>query len=127
MELEARSPSSRGAGNGIGAALCRRFGAEGAAGVAVVDLDRRRPSPSRTSWGIGMGLAADVSREAEIVETIRSAGRGSGQVDLLVCNAGIGSGGGVEAPDAAVAGLGGARDAPRLGCACGAPLDARAQ
>jgi NAD(P)-dependent dehydrogenase (short-subunit alcohol dehydrogenase family) len=83
-----------GAGGGIGAALARRFAAEGAR-VAVNDLDVE--AARRTAAGIG---AAVVPGDAsDVVPGARAALGGS--VDVFCANAGVGTGGGPEADDAA--------------------------
>jgi NAD(P)-dependent dehydrogenase (short-subunit alcohol dehydrogenase family) len=100
MELRGKVALVTGGANGIGRALCERFAAEGAAGVAVVDLDGDRAG--EVAAGIGdraLGLAADVSVEADLVAAVRATEERFGPIDLLVCNAGIGAMAGVDAPD----------------------------
>jgi NAD(P)-dependent dehydrogenase (short-subunit alcohol dehydrogenase family) len=100
MELTGKVALVTGGANGIGRALCERFAAEGAAGVAVVDLDGDRARDVAARIGDrALGLAADVSVEADIVAAVRSTEERFGPIDLLVCNAGIGAMAGVEAPD----------------------------
>ncbi len=100
MELAGKVAVVTGGANGIGAALCRRFVAEGAAAVAIVDLDGDAAKALAAELGeSAFGLAADVGREDDIVAAIRASEARAGAIDLLVCNAGIGAGGGVEAPD----------------------------
>ncbi|WP_046732823.1 SDR family oxidoreductase [Streptomyces humi] len=83
-----------GAGGGIGAALARRFAAEGAR-VVVNDLDGDRAAAVAEEIG-GIALAGDASG---IVGAARDALGGT--VDVYCANAGLGSGGS-EAADAAV-------------------------
>jgi NAD(P)-dependent dehydrogenase (short-subunit alcohol dehydrogenase family) len=67
--------------------------------VAVVDLDGDRAAAVADGLGgVGLALAADVSVEADVVAAIGAAEARFGPIDLLVCNAGIGSMAGVEAP-----------------------------
>ncbi|MEU7157103.1 SDR family oxidoreductase [Streptomyces chrestomyceticus] len=83
-----------GAGGGIGAALARRFAAEGAR-VAVNDLDAAKAE--RTAREIGaVAVPGDAS---DVVPAARAALGGT--VDIFCANAGVGTGGGPEAPDAA--------------------------
>lgn len=99
MRLDGKVALVTGGANGIGRALCERFAAEGARGVAVVDLELEASSAVAALLGeVSMPLAADVSAEAEITAAIRTAEERFEQIDLLVCNAGIGSMAGVEAP-----------------------------
>ncbi|MEU2425421.1 SDR family oxidoreductase [Streptomyces sp. NPDC007851] len=83
-----------GAGGGIGAALARRFAAEGAR-VVVNDLDADRAAAVAEEIG-GIALAGDASG---IAGPAREALGGT--VDVYCANAGLGSGGS-EAADAAV-------------------------
>ena len=91
-----------GGANGIGEALVRRFVAEGARGVAIVDRDAKRSLELSQELGsTTIGLAADVAREADVVSAVETTVTRFGPIDLLVSNAGIGTGGGVETPNEA--------------------------
>jgi NAD(P)-dependent dehydrogenase (short-subunit alcohol dehydrogenase family) len=98
MELRGATALVTGGGSGIGAALCRRFAAEGAR-VVVVDLDGDRAEQVAAEVG-GAAVQADVGGEAGNLRMLAEAEAAVGPVDLLVCNAGVGTAGGVEAPDA---------------------------
>jgi NAD(P)-dependent dehydrogenase (short-subunit alcohol dehydrogenase family) len=88
-----------GGANGIGRALCERFAAEGARGVAVVDLDGDAAATVAAGLGgVGFGQAADVSVEGDVIAAVEATEARFGPIDLLVCNAGIGALAGVEAP-----------------------------
>ncbi|GAB3809597.1 SDR family oxidoreductase [Micromonospora zhanjiangensis] len=92
---------TRGAG-GIGAALARRFAAEGAAAVVVADLDA--DAATAVAAGIGpaaLGLPVDVTDERQVRELVGEVERRYGRIDLFCANAGVTSGAGIEAPDAA--------------------------
>jgi NAD(P)-dependent dehydrogenase (short-subunit alcohol dehydrogenase family) len=100
MELDGKVVLVTGGANGIGRALCERFAREGAAGVAVVDLDGDRAQA--VAAGIGeraIGLRADVSDDADVRAAVEATEDRVGPIDLLVCNAGIGSMAGVDADD----------------------------
>ena len=89
-----------GAAGGIGAALARRFAAEGARGVVV--SDREPAGIERVAAGIGdAALAApcDVTREAEIRALVDAAEARFGPIDLFCSNAGVIALGGPEASD----------------------------
>jgi NAD(P)-dependent dehydrogenase (short-subunit alcohol dehydrogenase family) len=100
MELADKVAVVTGGGNGIGRALCRRFAAEGARGVVVVDRDADAVQAVAHELGDrALGLTADVAVEADIVNLVEHAEENFGPIDLFCSNAGIGGGGGVEAPD----------------------------
>jgi NAD(P)-dependent dehydrogenase (short-subunit alcohol dehydrogenase family) len=100
MELADKVAVVTGGGNGIGRALCRRFVAEGARGVVVVDRDADAVRAVADELGErALGLTADVAVEADIVNVVEHTEEHLGPVDLFCSNAGIGGGGGVEAPD----------------------------
>ncbi|MFJ1545620.1 SDR family oxidoreductase [Streptomyces sp. NPDC088246] len=81
-----------GAGGGIGAALARRFAAEGAR-VVVNDLDEARIKPLAEEIG-GTAVSGDAS---QIVDTARDALDGT--VDIYCANAGLASPGDVFADE----------------------------
>jgi NAD(P)-dependent dehydrogenase (short-subunit alcohol dehydrogenase family) len=84
---------------GIGAALCRRFAAEGPRGVVVADRDAGGARRVAEEVG-GFGVAVDVAIEAEVVHLVEQATARYGPIDLFCSNAGIATAGGVEASDA---------------------------
>ncbi|MHB8571978.1 MAG: SDR family oxidoreductase [Candidatus Dormibacteria bacterium] len=87
-----------GGGSGIGAALCRRFAADGA---QVVVADRNPDSAGAVAREIGgLAVTADVTREPEVAALVERAFDHLGGVDLYCSNAGVAVGGGPEAADA---------------------------
>ncbi|MGE0698870.1 MAG: SDR family NAD(P)-dependent oxidoreductase, partial [Hyphomicrobiaceae bacterium] len=67
MQLRGKHVVVTGAASGIGAALARRFAAEGAAGVVVADVAAQAPALEAVAREIGgLAIVADVSREADI-------------------------------------------------------------
>ena len=100
MELRDKVVVVTGGANGIGRALCIRFAAEGARGVVVVDRDADGVQAVASELGeIALGLTADVAVEADIENVVEQTEERFGPIDLFCSNAGIGGGGGIEAPD----------------------------
>src|SRR5688572_18704884 len=87
-----------GGAHGIGRALCERFVAEGARGVAVVDRDSKASLELAQALGDrAIGLGADVAREAAVASAVSATEARFGPIDLMVRNAGIGTMAGIEA------------------------------
>jgi NAD(P)-dependent dehydrogenase (short-subunit alcohol dehydrogenase family) len=99
MKLTDKVAVVTGGARGIGRALCRRFAAEGARGVAVADVDGAGAEEVAREIG-GLAVRTDVSREADIVQLVERATAAFGAIDLFCSNAGIATGGGVETSDA---------------------------
>lgn len=86
-----------GGGNGIGAALARRMAADGAR-VAVLDRDGEAAAKVATEIG-GLALRLDVADAAALADAVDRIEHELGPVDAFFANAGVGGGGGVDAPD----------------------------
>ena len=88
-----------GAGRGIGAALARAFAAEGAR-VAVNDLDGAAAKTVAEEIG-GHAVPGDAASEQGVAELIGQAEEAlGGGLEVYCANAGVGTGGGPEAPEA---------------------------
>ncbi len=87
-----------GGGSGIGAALCRRFAAEGAR-VVVNDIDAEAAAAVAASCG-ATPIAGDAASEDGVAALISAARAELGEIDLFCANAGIARTGGPEAPEA---------------------------
>lgn len=98
MELADRVIVVTGGANGIGAAMCRRFAAEGARGIVVADLDGDAAAMVAVEVG-GVATHTDVASEADVRSMVAIAEETYGSVDILCLNAGIPTGGGVDAPN----------------------------
>src|SRR3954447_5623109 len=100
MELAGKVVVVTGGGNGIGRALCRRFAAEGLHGLVIVDRDADAVTAVADELGdTALGLTADVSVEADIVNVVEQTEERFGPIDLFCSNAGIGGGGGIDQTD----------------------------
>ena len=90
MRLQGKVAIVSGAGGGIGAAICRRFAAEGAALIGV-DLDAAAlasmATSVRTAGAPVQTLVADVAEEASAEAAVACARREFGGLDVLVSNA----------------------------------------
>ncbi|MFI6262979.1 SDR family oxidoreductase [Micromonospora sp. NPDC051006] len=101
MNLTDRVVVITGGAGGIGAALARRFTAEGAAAVVLADLDA--DAARAVAAGIGPAVhptAVDVTDEEQVRALVDDAERRYGRIDLFCANAGVASGGGLEVDDA---------------------------
>jgi NAD(P)-dependent dehydrogenase (short-subunit alcohol dehydrogenase family) len=87
-----------GGGSGIGAALCRRFAAEGAR-VVVNDINAEAAATVAASFG-GIAIAGDAASEDGVAALISAARAELGEIDLFCANAGIARVGGPEAAEA---------------------------
>jgi len=99
MELIDKVVVVTGGASGIGRALAGRFVAEGARAVVVADLDQAAARAAAGDVEAALGLAVDVSSDADTQRLIETTEARFGPVDLFCANAGIGSGLGLDAPD----------------------------
>ena len=103
MELAGKVAVVTGGASGIGAALCRRFAVEGAAGVAVADLDAEGgaavAAELAASGTRAAAITTDVATERSVTALVERATAELGPIDLFCANAGIAVSGGVEVPD----------------------------
>lgn len=100
MRVADRIAVITGGAGGIGAALARRFAAEGAAAVVVADID----ADAARTVAAGIGPVAhpagvDVTDEEQIRALVVDVEQRYGRIDLFCANAGVATGGSVEASD----------------------------
>jgi len=88
-----------GGGSGIGAALGRRFAAEGAR-VVVNDINGPAAEAVAAEFG-GLAVPGDAASEAGVAALIAAARAELGEIDLYCANAGIARTGGPEASESA--------------------------
>jgi NAD(P)-dependent dehydrogenase (short-subunit alcohol dehydrogenase family) len=98
MEVSDKVVVVTGGGHGIGAALARRFGAEGAAAVVVADLDTRAAGRVAAEVG-GLAVETDVSSESDVSRLVEMTEDRFGPIDLFCANAGIAFAGSEQSPD----------------------------
>jgi NAD(P)-dependent dehydrogenase (short-subunit alcohol dehydrogenase family) len=87
MELSGKVIVVTGGARGIGEAMCRRFAAEGAAGLVVADLDNRARLIAEELGSAH--VIADVAREADVRRIVAEARNVYGRIDLFCSNAGV--------------------------------------
>lgn len=99
MKVEGKFVVVTGGANGIGEGLARRFAAEGARKVAVLDLDVG--GAERVAAEIdGVAHRLDVSDEKATFDLFEQLVAEHGAIDLMVANAGIAIPGGIETSNA---------------------------
>ena len=94
MQIRGKTVVVTGGGNGIGAALCRRFAAQQARKIFVADIDSQAAEKVASLVG-GVAVSVDVGVEAQVRDLVARAG----EIDLFCSNAGIMVAGGVDVPD----------------------------
>ena len=99
MKVEGKVAVITGAASGIGRALARRFKAEGAAGIAVADMQEEAMVALADEIG-ALPIVTDVSREGDIQTLVERAENELGPIDIFCSNAGIAWLGGEDVPDA---------------------------
>lgn len=87
MRLNGKTALVTGAASGFGAGIARKFATEGAR-VAIVDINADAASALAKHLGT-IAIAADVSSDAGVKQTISTANEKLGRIDILVNNAGI--------------------------------------
>ena len=80
-----------GGASGIGKALVERFHREGAAALIVADMNGAGAESVAKSVG-GIAVQADVTKEADVQQIVRTAENRFGRIDLFCSNAGISRG-----------------------------------
>ncbi len=87
-----------GGAKGIGRALASRFAGAGAKAVIVADVDVEGASAVAREIG-GTAFKCDVSIESDVKQLVDRVEAERGRIDIFCSNAGIGVGGGPEAPN----------------------------
>lgn len=100
MQLKDKVVVVTGGAAGIGRALCQRFAAEGARGVVVADLDEAGAKAVAKEIN-GLAVRVDVAQPDELKRLVATTIERFGPIDLFCSNAGIETGGGIDAPEEA--------------------------
>jgi 3-hydroxybutyrate dehydrogenase len=92
MRLAGKSAYITGAASGIGHAIAELFAKEGAK-IAIADLNQAAADAAAAgivaAGGQAIGLAVDVTNEAQVDATVDQAADRLGGIDILISNAGI--------------------------------------
>ena len=99
MQLADKVIVVTGGANGIGRAMCRRFAAERPKAVVVADLQAAAAAQVAAEVG-GLAVETNVACESDIIRLVEQVTAKYGRIDLFCSNAGTGTSGGVEVPDA---------------------------
>jgi NAD(P)-dependent dehydrogenase (short-subunit alcohol dehydrogenase family) len=103
MNLRHKVVVVTGGAGGIGAAMARRFAAEGASAVVLADLDHVGAAAVAEEVGragaTGVAVHTDVAAEPEVRDLVDGVHERFGRIDLLCSNAGVAAGRGLDASD----------------------------
>ena len=100
MELKDRNVVVTGGASGIGAAMARRFFADGARGVVVADVQEDAARGVAGEFGDrGLAVPCNVADPEQVSALVDTAEEAFGPVDIFCANAGIGTGQSESAPD----------------------------
>ncbi|MEI7446291.1 MAG: SDR family NAD(P)-dependent oxidoreductase, partial [Burkholderiales bacterium] len=89
IDLKGRCAVVTGGAAGIGLAIAQRFAASGAR-VALWDMNEAAAKAAAASLGEGhLGVAVDVADEHSVQRATDATAQAFGQIDVLVCSAGI--------------------------------------
>jgi NAD(P)-dependent dehydrogenase (short-subunit alcohol dehydrogenase family) len=98
MHVSGKNIVITGAGSGIGAAMARRFAAEGAAGLCLSDINGDAAAQVAAELDCPTVVTrTDVGDETQVLEMVEAAVSELGPIGLMCSNAGIGTGAGLEA------------------------------
>ena len=90
MNLSGKYAIVTGGGKGIGAAIVKRFIAEQAAGVAILEYDEALAQKTAAEIGGNViAIKCDVSKEDQVKAAVEKVLEAFGRIDILVNNAGI--------------------------------------
>ena len=99
MRIDGKCVVVTGAASGIGAALARRFAADGARGVVLADRQRDLLEAVAAEIPGSLAVECDVTDESQLRAVVEQAEARFGAIDLFCSNAGIVVPGGADASD----------------------------
>src|SRR5882757_927963 len=99
MRIDGKCVVVTGAAGGIGAALARRFAADGARGVVLADRQRELLDEVAAEIPGSLAVECDVTDESQLRAVVEQAEAHFGAIDLFCSNAGIVVPGGADASD----------------------------
>ncbi|MCU1465635.1 MAG: Oxidoreductase, short chain dehydrogenase/reductase family [Actinomycetia bacterium] len=99
MKIEDKCVVVTGAASGIGAALARRFAADGARGVVLADRQKELLAGVASEIANSLAVECDVTDESQLQAVVDQAESRFGPIDLFCSNAGIVVPGGADASD----------------------------
>ncbi|MBI2798921.1 MAG: SDR family oxidoreductase [Gammaproteobacteria bacterium] len=99
MKVKNKIAVITGGASGIGAALARRFHAEGARAIAVADVQAGRLQEVAASVG-GLPIVCNVAKESDIQNLVARVEAELGPIDIFCSNAGIARLGDEDTPNA---------------------------
>jgi NAD(P)-dependent dehydrogenase (short-subunit alcohol dehydrogenase family) len=99
MKVEGKCVVVTGAASGIGAALARRFAADGARGVVLADRQKDALATVAAEIADSLAVECDVTDESQLQAVVDQAEDRFGPIDLFCSNAGIVVPGGADASD----------------------------
>jgi NAD(P)-dependent dehydrogenase (short-subunit alcohol dehydrogenase family) len=99
MDIANRIAVITGGGGGIGSAVARKWMADGAKHVVVVDRNEATARAVGEELGC-LGVGLDVTDEAAVKALVERIENEIGPIDVFFSNAGAGAGGGLDAPNA---------------------------
>lgn len=100
MDVQDKVVVITGGAGGIGAALGRRFAADGARAVVLADLDGDGARAAADAIGpVAHGVACNAADRDAVAALVDEVQREHGVIDLFCSNAGIGRGVGIDSPE----------------------------